>query len=149
MAATYSVKLEMPDGVQTIVCDGEQSVMEAAQAAGVEIPSLCHSGACSTCASQVVEGTVNQTAQTSLDEEQRARGLVLPCVTYPTSDCIIATHKEHALYTPGVGVRGCGPVSRVLCRLLGLHVNNLSVSTFRTPVSDHCQCSVSHSPRIF
>jgi ferredoxin-NADP reductase len=57
-----------------------QSLLEAAAAAGVDIPSACRQGQCGTCKTRLLEGQVHMTAESGLDAESKARGFVLTCV---------------------------------------------------------------------
>ena len=94
----YSIKLQTPDGsTETFECDADTFILDALEEAGLDHQSSCRSGACSSCAMKVVEGTVNQEEQTFLDEEQMEAGFVLACVAMPESDCVILTEQEDNL----------------------------------------------------
>jgi ferredoxin-NADP reductase len=57
-----------------------QTLLEAAAAAGVDIPSACRQGQCGTCKTRLLEGQVRMTAENGLDAESKARGFILTCV---------------------------------------------------------------------
>ena len=71
---------------RTVAVEGNQTLLEAAESAGAEIPCLCRSGVCGTCRTRLISGDAECTSD-ALDDEDRAGGFVLPCVTWARGDC--------------------------------------------------------------
>ncbi len=94
-----TITLESPDGsTETFECDEDTFILDALEEAGLDHQSSCRSGACSSCAMKVVEGSVNQEEQTFLDDDQMEEGYVLTCVARPTSDSVtLLTEQEENL----------------------------------------------------
>ena len=98
--ASYKVKLVSDEHNinQTIECDSSTYILDAAEDASIDLPYSCRAGAGSTCAGIVVEGEVDQSDQTFLDQGQMDAGFVLTCIAMPKTDCVIKVHQEEALY---------------------------------------------------
>jgi ferredoxin len=97
---TYSVNFinEGKNLDVTILIASNKFLLEGAEQANIELPYSCRAGSCSTCLGKLVKGSVDQSDQSFLDEDQIGQGYVLTCIAYPTSNLAILTHEEENLY---------------------------------------------------
>jgi ring-1,2-phenylacetyl-CoA epoxidase subunit PaaE len=73
---------------------GDQSVLDAAERAGMELPFSCRSGICATCRVRVVEGAVVMTHNIALAPWEVDAGFVLCCQARPTSGTLELSYDE-------------------------------------------------------
>jgi ferredoxin-NADP reductase len=57
-----------------------QSLLEVAEANGIEIPYSCRQGQCGTCAARLLQGEIQMDYEDGLDPALKAQGYVLTCV---------------------------------------------------------------------
>ena len=75
-----------PGGFEFEVAAG-QTLLRAAEAAGIELPSSCRNGTCRTCICRVSAGNVRHTIDwPGLSAEEKAEGWILPCVAEALGD---------------------------------------------------------------
>ena len=67
-----------------------QTLLAAAATAGLELPSSCRNGTCRSCICLLLEGRIGYIiAWPGVLPEEKAQGLILPCVAYPQSDVVL------------------------------------------------------------
>lgn len=67
----------------------EQTVLEAAEGAGVEIDYSCRAGTCGACKVKKLKGEVAMEVDDALDEAEKAEGIVLACQAKSKNDLTI------------------------------------------------------------
>src|ERR1044072_5311036 len=85
---TYQVAVA--DTEYRLPCEPNESVLDAAQRAGLEIPFSCRKGVCGTCKGRIISGHARAFAGDAVADTERAEGQVLFCNARPRSDLIIA-----------------------------------------------------------
>jgi ring-1,2-phenylacetyl-CoA epoxidase subunit PaaE len=72
----------------------QPSILDAASAAGLEVPFSCTSGVCGTCRAKLVEGKVRMERNFALDKKEVAAGYVLTCQAHPTTERVVLSFDE-------------------------------------------------------
>jgi ferredoxin len=98
MSQTYTVQIHHQGETHTIQVPEDKIILRAATAAGLDLPSSCNAGVCTTCAGKIIAGTVDQSDGMGVSPELQQQGYVLLCVARPRSDLKIETEKEDELY---------------------------------------------------
>ena len=72
----------------------QPSILDAASAAGLEVPFSCTSGVCGTCRARCVEGAVRMERNFALDKKEIAAGFILTCQAHPTTEKVVLSFDE-------------------------------------------------------
>ena len=73
---------------------GQPSILDAASAAGMEVPYSCTSGVCGTCRAKLVEGEVRMERNFALDKKEVASGFILTCQAHPLTERVVLSFDE-------------------------------------------------------
>ena len=103
MSDSFTVVCEIDGTSHSFSCSADQTVLAAAEAAGVPLPSSCCSGVCTTCAARIHEGSVHQPDAMGVKAELQDQGYALLCVAFPRSDLKLTAGQEDALYEAQFG----------------------------------------------
>ena len=60
-----------------------ETLLDAAQRSGADLPYACKGGVCCTCMARLSEGKVEMALNYALEEDQLAQGYILTCQSYP------------------------------------------------------------------
>jgi ferredoxin len=84
----------LPSGLQCPVAPG-QSLLEAALAAGIQMPRSCRNGTCRACLGRIASGSVRYRIEwPGLSPDEKDEGWTLLCVALVDAD--ISLHAPHA-----------------------------------------------------
>jgi len=72
----------------------QPSILDAAAAAGLEVPFSCTSGVCGTCRAKLLEGEVRMERNFALDKAEVAAGFVLCCQAHPLTERVVLSFDE-------------------------------------------------------
>jgi ferredoxin len=94
----FPVVLLLPDGERSILVSRDGHLWDAAFAAGIVLPAMCHQGRCLTCAGRLENGgEVDQSDSVSYYPADREAGFVLLCTGKPRSALRIRTHQQNQM----------------------------------------------------
>lgn len=85
------------EGIEVTIIDGGKefnftmtndydNILDAALAAGADLPFACKGGVCSTCKCQVLEGDVEMKINYALEDKEVAQNYILSCQAVPTTE---------------------------------------------------------------
>ena len=96
----YNIKVQIEQKTFNFLCPEDQDIISAAKVNGIDLPSSCCSGVCTSWASMVIPGSVEQEDAMGLNDDLKEKGFALLCVAYPKSDLhiIIGDEVEDNLY---------------------------------------------------
>ena len=80
------LKLDFARSSVACTISPDKTVLESSENNGVLIPSGCRQGSCGTCATRLLKGNVHMEYAEALNDDLRAQGYILPCVSRPLSD---------------------------------------------------------------
>ncbi|ASP48241.1 ferredoxin--NADP reductase [Cognaticolwellia beringensis] len=78
-----TVQLELDGEHYVIPCEPGQTVLDAAENIGIELPYSCREGMCASCMCEIVEGKVKLNNNDVLDEKDLANNFILSCQAIP------------------------------------------------------------------
>jgi ring-1,2-phenylacetyl-CoA epoxidase subunit PaaE len=95
---------DAPQAIVQIIRDGVSreiafrnehgNVLEAAAAAGLEVPYSCKSGVCCTCRAKLIEGKVRMDRNFALEKHEVEAGFVLTCQAHPLTERVVISFDE-------------------------------------------------------
>ena len=72
-----------------VQCGPDQTLLEAAESAGVQVGAACRMGICGACQTQKLEGSVEMQELGGILPAEKAAGKILLCCSRPSSDLVL------------------------------------------------------------
>jgi ferredoxin len=83
------------DGAESVVpVHPGQSLLDAAEDSGLELPAICRQGNCGACAVSLTSGSVRMPDCKGISKRDRAAGLILACQATPSSEKLTINYDE-------------------------------------------------------
>lgn len=98
MTTTYKVEISHRGQIYNIEVPEDETILEAAHAQQIDLPTSCGAGVCTTCAALITEGSVSREEGIGLSPDLQEDGYALLCVAYPRSDVKLESDKEEQVY---------------------------------------------------
>jgi ring-1,2-phenylacetyl-CoA epoxidase subunit PaaE len=92
-----------PKATASLIIDGkrrevpvaeDESILDAALRAGMDLPFACKGGMCSTCRAKLVEGEAEMEVNYSLEPWELKAGFILTCQARPCSDKVVVDYDH-------------------------------------------------------
>jgi ring-1,2-phenylacetyl-CoA epoxidase subunit PaaE len=92
-----------PKAMASLIIDGkrrdvpvaeDESILDAALRAGMDLPFACKGGMCSTCRAKLVEGEARMEVNYSLEPWELNAGFILTCQARPLSDKVVVDYDH-------------------------------------------------------
>lgn len=93
MGDTHEV--EFTEEERTIEIGEDESILDAAERAGMDLPYQCRMGVCGVCCAELANGgEVDQVEGMFLSESEKEEGYVLTCIGRPLSNLKLASNSS-------------------------------------------------------
>ncbi|MBD2391117.1 2Fe-2S iron-sulfur cluster-binding protein [Aphanizomenon flos-aquae NRERC-008] len=103
MSNIYTVEINHQGTTYTLQVPEDQTILAAASSTGLDLPTSCGAGVCTTCAALITQGTVDQADGMGVSPDLQKQGYALLCVAKPLSNLKIETEKEDIVYQAQFG----------------------------------------------
>ncbi|MDM0011844.1 2Fe-2S iron-sulfur cluster-binding protein [Variovorax sp. J22P168] len=81
------MKAHITPGGFDFATEAGATLLQSAEAAGIELPSSCRNGTCRTCICQLAAGEIRYRIEwPGVSADEKAEGWILPCVAEPLGD---------------------------------------------------------------
>lgn len=92
-AATHTAFISMNGAERAVAVPFPQSILKAAQKAGMQLPYSCEVGRCGNCVARCTSGQVWHSYNEVLTDRELQQGLVLTCVAHPVGGDVVLEIK--------------------------------------------------------
>jgi CDP-4-dehydro-6-deoxyglucose reductase len=127
-----SFQISLTPGGQSFACNEDQTILEAALAAGLVLPYGCRDGACGACKGKVISGEVSlgMVSESALSAPERAHGVTLFCSAHPRSNLVLEVRNVTRV--------GDNPIKKLPCRIQQLErvADDVMIVTAKLPATE-------------